>query len=171
MERTGTSRSCLSGPARQVAGRHVVGQPDAVGGLVEGVAGRVHGHGVHRQDDGLRRRLAAEMSGLDIHYDLGEGHPLLGRRMPDLDLVTANGPLRVCTLLYDARPVLLNLSAPGGVDITPCSMGGSGPGGRRNLCWDVGASGPWRGHCSRCGVDSARRLCGLGGRPHPPGAP
>jgi len=97
----------------------VVGQPDAVGGLVEGVAGRVHGRGVHRQDDGLRRRLAAEMSGLDIHDDLGEGHPLRGRRMPALDLVTANGPLRVCTLLHDARPVLLNLSEPGGVDITP----------------------------------------------------
>ena len=52
MERTGTSRSCPSGPARQVAGRYVVGQPDAVGGLVEGVAGRVHGRGVQRQDDG-----------------------------------------------------------------------------------------------------------------------
>src|ERR671920_192376 len=52
MERTGTSRSCPSGPARQVAGRYVVGQPDAVSGLVEGVAGRVHGRGVHRQDDG-----------------------------------------------------------------------------------------------------------------------
>jgi len=59
------------------------------------------------------------MSGLDIHYDLGEGHPLLGRRMPDLDLVTANGPLRVFTLLHDARPVLLNLGEPGGSDITP----------------------------------------------------
>jgi hypothetical protein len=56
MEPTGTSRSCPSEPTRQVAGRHVVGQPDAVGGLVEGVAGRVHGRGVHRQDDG---RLAA----------------------------------------------------------------------------------------------------------------
>ncbi len=66
-----------------------------------------------------RRRLAAEMSGLGIHYDLGEGHPLLGRRMPDLDLVTANGPLRVFTLLHDARPVLLNLGEPGGFDITP----------------------------------------------------
>jgi 2-polyprenyl-6-methoxyphenol hydroxylase-like FAD-dependent oxidoreductase len=50
------------------------------------------------------RRFGAMMSGLDIHYDLGEGHPLLGRRMPDLDLVTANGPLRVFTLLHDARP-------------------------------------------------------------------
>jgi 2-polyprenyl-6-methoxyphenol hydroxylase-like FAD-dependent oxidoreductase len=69
--------------------------------------------------DEPRRRLAAEMSGLDIHYHLGEGHPLLGRRMPDLDLVTANGPLRVFTLLHDARPVLLNLGEPGGFDITP----------------------------------------------------
>jgi hypothetical protein len=67
--------------------------------------------------DEPRRRFAAMMSGLDIHYDLGEGHPLLGRRMPDLDLNTANGPLRVFTLLHDARPVLLNLGEPGGVDI------------------------------------------------------
>ena len=69
--------------------------------------------------DEPRKRLAAMMSGLDIHYDLGEGHPLLGRRMPDLDLVTANGPLRVFTLLHNARPVLLNLGEPGGFDITP----------------------------------------------------
>jgi 3-(3-hydroxy-phenyl)propionate hydroxylase len=69
--------------------------------------------------DEPRKQLAAEMSGLGIHYDLGEGHPLLGRRMPDLDLVTANGPLRVFTLLHDARPVLLNLGEPGGFDITP----------------------------------------------------
>jgi 2-polyprenyl-6-methoxyphenol hydroxylase-like FAD-dependent oxidoreductase len=69
--------------------------------------------------DEPRRRMAAELSGLGIHYDLGEGHPLLGRRMPDLDLVTADGPLRVFTLLHDARPVLLNLAAPGGLDITP----------------------------------------------------
>ena len=59
------------------------------------------------------------MSGLDIHYDLGEGHPLLGRRMPDLDLVTADGPLRVFSLLHEARPVLLNLGEPGAFDITP----------------------------------------------------
>jgi hypothetical protein len=69
--------------------------------------------------DEPRKRFAAMMSGLDIQYDLGEGHPLLGRHMPDLDLVTANGPLRVFTLLYDARPVLLNLGEPGGFDITP----------------------------------------------------
>ena len=69
--------------------------------------------------DEPRRRFAAMMSGLDIHYELGEGHPLLGRRMPDLDLVTANGPPRVFTLLHDARPVLLNLGDPGGFDIAP----------------------------------------------------
>jgi 3-(3-hydroxy-phenyl)propionate hydroxylase len=69
--------------------------------------------------DEPRKRFAAMMSGLDIHYDLGEGHPLLGRRMPDLDLVTTDGPLRVFTLLHDARPVLLNLGEPGGFDITP----------------------------------------------------
>jgi 2-polyprenyl-6-methoxyphenol hydroxylase-like FAD-dependent oxidoreductase len=69
--------------------------------------------------DEPRRRLAAEMSGLGIHYDLGDGHPLLGRRMPDLDLVTAVGPQRVFTLLHEARPVLLNLGEPGAIDITP----------------------------------------------------
>ena len=69
--------------------------------------------------DEPRKRLAGISSGLDIHYDLGEGHPLLGRRMPDLDLVTADGPLRVFTLLHDAKPVLLNLGEPGGFDITP----------------------------------------------------
>jgi hypothetical protein len=69
--------------------------------------------------DENRKRFGAMMSGLDIHYDLGEGHPLLGRRMPDLDLVSSGGPLRVFALLHDARPVLLNLGEPGGIDITP----------------------------------------------------
>ena len=61
------------------------------------------------------------LSGLDIHYDLGDGHPLLGRRMPDLDLQTADGPTRVFALLHDARPVLLDFGRPGGVDISPWS--------------------------------------------------
>jgi len=69
--------------------------------------------------DAVRRRLAGRASGLDVHYDLGEGHPLLGRRMPDLDLVTADGPLRVFALLHEARPLLLNLGEPGGLDIAP----------------------------------------------------
>jgi 2-polyprenyl-6-methoxyphenol hydroxylase-like FAD-dependent oxidoreductase len=87
--------------------------------------------------DEPRKRYAAMMSGLDVHYDLGAGHPLLGRRMPDLDLssrpcgpdsssrpcgpesVTADGPRRVFTLLHDARPVLLDLGEPGALDIAP----------------------------------------------------
>jgi len=69
--------------------------------------------------DEPRRRIAGMISGLDIHYDLGEGHPLLGRRMPDLDLQTADGSTRVFTLLHDARPVLLNLGEPGALDISP----------------------------------------------------
>src|SRR5262245_16804907 len=85
--------------------------------------------------DEPRKRIAAEMSGLDVHYDLGEGHPLLGRRMPDLDLVTADGPLRVFTLLHDARPVLLNLGEPGGFDITPWAQ--------RVRLIDATYAGPW----------------------------
>jgi 3-(3-hydroxy-phenyl)propionate hydroxylase len=65
------------------------------------------------------RKFAAMMFGLDIRYDLGEGHPLLGRRMPDLDLITANDPVRVFDLLYTARPVLINFGKPGGFDIMP----------------------------------------------------
>jgi hypothetical protein len=67
--------------------------------------------------DEPRRRLAGMLSGLDIHYDLGEGHPLLGRRMPDLDLETSQRPVRVFTLLRDARPVLINFAEPGAVDL------------------------------------------------------
>ena len=75
--------------------------------------------------DEPRKRLAGMISGLDIHYDLGEGHPLLGRRMPDLDLIAADGPLRVFELLHDARPVLLNLGEPGEFDITHGLTGSS----------------------------------------------
>jgi 3-(3-hydroxy-phenyl)propionate hydroxylase len=60
--------------------------------------------------DEPRRRIAGMISGLDIHYDLGEGHPLVGRRMPDVDLHSAGGLNRVYELLHDARPVLLNLT-------------------------------------------------------------
>ena len=74
--------------------------------------------------DEPRRRLAGEVSGLDIHYDLGPGHPkerhpLVGRRMPDLDLMTASGPVRVFALLHRARPLLINLGERGGFDLTP----------------------------------------------------
>jgi len=85
--------------------------------------------------DEPRRRFAGMLSGLDIHYHLGEGHPLLGRRMPDLDLVTPTGPRRVFTLLHDARPVLLNLAAPGTLDTTPWA--------ERVQLIDAGYAGPW----------------------------
>lgn len=69
--------------------------------------------------DEPRKRLAGIVSGLDIRYDLGEGHPLLGRRMPDLDLTVAGGPLRVFELLHDARPLLLDLGRAGELDVGP----------------------------------------------------
>jgi 2-polyprenyl-6-methoxyphenol hydroxylase-like FAD-dependent oxidoreductase len=69
--------------------------------------------------DEPRKRFAGMVSGLDIHYDLGEGHPLLGRRMPDLDLATVDGPRRVYSFLHDAGPVLLSLGEPGRIDIAP----------------------------------------------------
>src|SRR5437660_1418805 len=86
--------------------------------------------------DEPRRRIAGMLSGLDIHYELGEGHPLLGRRMPDLDLDTADGPTRVFTLLHDARPVLLNLGEPGGFDIAPWA--------NRVRLVDARHDGPWQ---------------------------
>src|SRR5262249_17460558 len=67
--------------------------------------------------DGPRKKLAAEMSGLSVHYDFGEGHPLLGRRMPDLDLDTAQGSLRVFSLLHKGRPALLNFGDAASFDV------------------------------------------------------
>jgi len=85
--------------------------------------------------DEPRRRIAAMLCGLDIHYDLGQGHPLLGRRMPDLDLHTVGGPTRVFTLLHKAKPVLLNLGAPGGLDVTAWAD--------RITLIDAACPGPW----------------------------
>src|SRR5438552_3322932 len=82
-----------------------------------------------------RRRFAAMMSGLGIHYDLGDGHPLLGRRMPDLDLVTPRGALRVFALLHDAKPVLLNFGEPRRFDISPWA--------HRALAIDAKSAGDW----------------------------
>jgi len=69
--------------------------------------------------DEPRKRLVGMVTGLDIRYDLGDGHPLLGRRMPDFDLTTSSGPLRVFALLRDARGVVLNLGDAEAFDITP----------------------------------------------------
>ena len=78
---------------------------------------------------------AGRMSGLDIRYDLGDGHPLLGRRMPDLELATGDGPLRVYSLLHSARPVLLNLGRAGGLD--------AGPWAEQVRTVDAGYDGDW----------------------------
>lgn len=66
--------------------------------------------------DEPRKLLAGIVSGLDVRYDLGDGHPLLGRRMPDLDLTTDEGPLRVFSLLHEARPVVLDLGGTGTIE-------------------------------------------------------
>jgi 3-(3-hydroxy-phenyl)propionate hydroxylase len=71
--------------------------------------------------DEARKHIAAMMSGLDVRYEFGEGHPLLGRRMPDLDLITEGGPLRFYALLHTARAVLLTREEPGAFDIEPWS--------------------------------------------------
>jgi hypothetical protein len=81
------------------------------------------------------------MSGLDIHYDLGEGHPLLGRRMPDLDLVTTDGPQRIFTLLHEARPVLLNLGESSGFDIAPWADRVRSVDARYDGAWELPALG------------------------------
>jgi len=92
--------------------------------------------------DEPRKRIAAMMSGLDIQYDLGEGHPLVGRRMPDLDLSTANGPLRVFTLLYNARPTLLTFGEPHSFDITPWADRVQSINATYSGTWELPAIGP-----------------------------
>ena len=118
--------------------------------------------------DEPRKRIAAMMSGLDVHYDLGDGHPLLGRRMPDLDLVTADGP-RASSRCCTTRGRCSSTSAsPARFDIAPWADRVRLD--RRELRRSVGASGARRGHGARGGVDSARRICRLGGRSSPGGA-
>jgi 3-(3-hydroxy-phenyl)propionate hydroxylase len=131
-ERHPVAARVLRNTMAQVALRRTYDRIKALGDTVSELLGM----------DEPRRRLAAEMSGLGIHYDLGEGHPLLGRRVPDLDLVTANGPLRVFTLLHDARPVLMNLGEPGGFDITPWAARVQLVDARYAGTWEVPALGP-----------------------------
>lgn len=92
--------------------------------------------------DEPRKRIAAEMSGLGLRYDFGEGHPLLGRRMPDLDLVTTKGPLRAFALLHDARPVLLNFGEPGAFDITRWADRVQSIDAKYDGAWELPALGP-----------------------------
>lgn len=85
--------------------------------------------------DEPRKTFAAMITGMDIHYDFGEGHPLLGRRMPDLDLITSEGPSRLFTFMHDGRPLLLNLAPPGTLEI--------GPWANRVHAIDATCAGPW----------------------------
>ena len=85
--------------------------------------------------DEPRVRLAGMMSGLDIAYDLGGGHPLIGRRMPDLDLETAEGPTTVFSLLHDARPLVIVLGDP--------AAAGTGPSAGRVRRVHARCGGPW----------------------------
>jgi 2-polyprenyl-6-methoxyphenol hydroxylase-like FAD-dependent oxidoreductase len=91
--------------------------------------------------DELRKRLAAEMSGLGIHYDLGDGHPLLGRRMPDLDVITAEGSVRVFSLLHDARPLLINFGEPRAFDISSWADRVQSIDAKYDGTWDLPAIG------------------------------
>ena len=118
--------------------------------------------------DEPRRYIGAMLTGLDVHYDLGGGHPLIGRRMPDLDLHTPSGPSRVFAELHDARPVLLNFGEPGGFDsaawadrVRPIDA---------QLDRGAGTSGPRRSRGTGRGADQTRRARRLGGRADGPGA-
>lgn len=102
-----------------------------------------------------RKRIAAEMAGLDICYDFGNGepkdqHPLVGRRMPDLDLDPANRVLRVFSLMHGARPLLLQLtavngsSALGGFDVTPWADRVQHVAATYNGAWELPALGQVR---------------------------
>lgn len=74
--------------------------------------------------DEPRKSLAGDLSGLAIHYESradvasGDAHPLVGRRVPDVDLHTSAGAFRTYTLLHGGAPVLLNLGDPSDIDIT-----------------------------------------------------
>jgi len=108
-ERHPVAARVLRNTMAQVALTETGARTDALRDIMTGLLGL----------DEPRKQIAGMVCGLDIHYDLGEGHPLLGRRMPDLDLVTAGGPVRVYTLLHGARPVLLYLGEPGGSGLAP----------------------------------------------------
>jgi 3-(3-hydroxy-phenyl)propionate hydroxylase len=94
--------------------------------------------------DEPRKRLAAEMSGLGVHYDLGPGHLLLGRRMPDLDIETDSGSLRVFELLREARPLLLNFGEPGSIATHPWAQRVRSIDAKYDGAWELPALGTVR---------------------------
>jgi 2-polyprenyl-6-methoxyphenol hydroxylase-like FAD-dependent oxidoreductase len=58
------------------------------------------------------QHLAATLAGSDVRYETGD-HPLAGRFAPDLDLLTADGPVRLAELTRDARPLLVDWTETG----------------------------------------------------------
>ena len=84
-----------------------------------------------------RTRIAAMMCGLEIHYEIRDGHPLVGRSIPDLDLLTADGPTRIFSLLNDARGILLKLGEPWDFDPSPWAHRVSAIGAQQTTAWTL----------------------------------
>ena len=119
--------------------------------------------------DEPRKRIAGMLSGLDIHYDLGEGHPLLGRRMPDLDLVTADGPCGCSPCCTTLGPSSSTSADPDGLDITPWADRVKAIEADHAADWELPVLGPGPGPRGR--ADQTRRTCRLGWRGHRHRAP
>jgi 2-polyprenyl-6-methoxyphenol hydroxylase-like FAD-dependent oxidoreductase len=110
------------------------------------------------QIDEARIELAGITSGLDVHYDLGDGHPLLGRRMPDLHLTMSDGGAsRVYELMREGRPLLINLSERGTL-----WLGRQGQPDRGALRRCLGVAGPRGRGRSECCAGSPGRLRRVG---------
>lgn len=94
------------------------------------------------ENDHARMQYVAMTSGLDIRYEPSEGHPLLGRRIPDIDMVVKDGTERAFTLLHKARPVLLSFGQTNGFDVTPWADRVQHVAVRYDGNWDLPGIGP-----------------------------
>jgi 2-polyprenyl-6-methoxyphenol hydroxylase-like FAD-dependent oxidoreductase len=94
------------------------------------------------QLDVPRMWYATMLSGLDIRYDFGAGHALLGRRIPDLELSTPEGPRRLYTFLHSANAVLFNFGDPGSLTIRGWSDRVRRVDARYSGAWNLPALGP-----------------------------
>jgi len=65
-----------------------------------------------RRNQSEHSAVADLLAGSDVRYTEHD-HPLVGRFVPDLDLVTDDGPTRLAELLRTARPLLLDLGHGG----------------------------------------------------------